>query len=305
MLLNNQTMLDAKVEKNGEVFLMGIEVQNEMPHYAPFLKGKKVYIPNTKKTVELAQADALARYFASSSTLNKFGLDELSYSFYDEMDNFVLITVKGNTVIRKEIDASFDDSRLFHVFKQIDKVDVVIANPEGHNADELFRYIYLSKKDYILSVNKMFIVHKIGFTALINGDMKFGYNLPKKYFNVKKDKVETRGDMMWITSFDNGFSPKFLSTFYDMQSYDYDKFDNINAINVDCVKMIPMNCDIVMGVPVTIIPELNLEQFEILGITSSSRKFLGGLGYDGFGTTKAIVQGRELNARLLIRFRNI
>jgi hypothetical protein len=302
MTNTNQTLLAAKAEKNGEFFILKNEVSQEMPHYISHLNGKKVYIPNTKMTEEYAQCDAFARFFSSSSMMNKFGIKELSYSYYDCVGNFVLVTIHSNGVTREVFNASDDDSRLFYVFKQIDKVDVVIANPEGSKVGEMFRYIYLSKKDYILSVNKMFIANAICFNALINGYVKFGHTTPKNFYDVKNNKI-AHPTAMWITSFDTGYTPKFISTYYDMNSYAYNHYDNYDAIDVECIKMIPMDCDCVMGVPVTFAPFLNLNQFEIVGLTSSSVKFTNGYMSKNLGTTHAIINNKDICARLLIRFR--
>lgn len=308
-ITNNSHMHVSRNEKNGEIFIMGEEVILELENYGSLLKGKKVYIPNTKRTESLAQCDAFARYLSSTSVQKKFGIKELSYSFYTNTGMFVLYTITGNTITKASFDASNDDSRLFHVYKQIDKVDVVIGNPEGSTRDDFFRYIYLSGKDYILSVSRLFCGTKIGFTALRNGDIKFGHTLPKKYYNVDKDKVEKRGDMMWITSFDNGYTPEFVDTYYDMGSYNYLRYENYDAINVECIKMIPMDCDVIMGIPVNFAPILNLEQFEIIGLAAGNSKacgFYGECGYvphvDDRGGC-AILNGERTFSRLLVRFR--
>lgn len=309
MLQDNQTLLQAQQDKFGEVFMMIEEIRKELHNYKSNLKGKKVYSPNTKTTLQFAQCDAFARFFSSSSIMREFELKEFSYSYYNENGDFVLFTFSANGGMSKTIiSASLDDSRLFNVCKQIDNVDVVVCNPEGSKLNELFRYIFLAGKSYILSVHKLFISNKIGFFALRNGNLKFGCNLPKMYYNLKKNKVESRGDMMWITNFDNGHNPNFISTFYLTDSYEYQMLDNYNALSVDCIKMIPMDYNGVMCVPATIIPSINLEQFEIIGCLSSS-------GYDQNVTglpklyndvdSRAVVNGKVLHARILIRFRNI
>lgn len=292
MTSNNQSLHNARNAKNGEFFIVNNEVVVEMLHYIKHLNGKKVYIPNTKMTTELAQNDAFARYFFTSSMMRKFGIKELSYSYYDIVGNFVLITMTDNGVSREVINASDDDTRLFHVCKQIDKVDVVIGNPEGNKLDVLFRHIVLSKKDYILCVHKLFASHAIFYDYFSKGMIKFGYNVPKKFWDVVNQKTVSP-TAMWITSFDNGFEPKVVETWYDMNSYSYNKFDNYNAISVDCVKMIPMNCKGVMGVPVTIAPFLNLNQFEIVGFRKDD---------DGKDLR---INGKDTHCRFLIRFRNI
>jgi hypothetical protein len=81
----------------------------------------------------------------------------------------------------------------------------------------------------------------------------------------------------------------------------YKKFDNYNAINVGKVKDIPMDYEGVMGVPVTFLDKYNPKQFEILGITSSSRELAGEWLTTEKGSTRASLDGKYMYARLLIR----
>lgn len=305
MANDNKTLLLAKEEQNGEFFILSNGVKIEMDNYTKFLKGKKVYIPNTKLTTELAQCDAFARYFFKSSTLEKFGIKELSYSFYDD-GNFVLITISNGKITKEAIDASDDDTRLFHVFKQIDKVDVVIGNPEGSKIVDMLRYIILSNKDFILCATNLAIGSKVGYMAYKMNKLKFGFTTPTKFFSVTENKNKTFGNKVWITSFDNGIQPKFIETYYNTQSYPYKMLDNYDALNVECIKMIPMDYKGVMCVPVTVANMISREQFDIIGCLSSS-------GYDKnvtgiekkttFADARAVVDGKVLYARLLIRFR--
>ena len=137
----NHTLLAAREEQNGEFFILRNEVEKEMVNYVSHLKGKKVYIPNTKHTTQYAMNDSFVRYFGSTSAIKMYGIKEFSYSYYDENDNFVLITITSHGITKDVIDASIDESRLFYVYKQIDNVDVVICNPEGSKFRHIFNYI--------------------------------------------------------------------------------------------------------------------------------------------------------------------
>lgn len=317
MRTTNKILSEAKNEKNGEFFLLKEEIEKEMIHYAKFLAGKRIYIPNTKLTVELAQNDAFARYFCTSSMIKKLNVAEVKYSYYDENGNFVLITMTKNGITKNVISASDDENRLFYVYKEIDKSDVIISNPEGNKVKDVFTYVYLSKKDYIFCVSKNFMATRIAATAHAKGKMNFGHNIPKKFYDVKNDKV-VRPTSMWITSISNGYTPKVITTFYDTNSYDYQKFDNYDAINVECIKMIPMDYKGCIGLPITFFPFLNKEQFEIIGVFNRFNEsddkngcICGELAeyIDNHGkiehTTGPVVNGKAVYTRLLIRFRNI
>lgn len=308
---NNIQLNNARNEKNGEFFITEKEVERELRHYLGFLKGKKVYIPNTKMTTEIAKFDAFVRFFGSNTIIKKYELEELFYSYYDEEDNFVLVRVNDLGIIKTVIDAKDDDSRLFHVYKTIDTVDVVIGNPEGNKLNDMFRYIYLSGKDYIFCVSINHFTTKIGFSTYNDNKTFFGYNIPSKFYSVEKGKIVTQGNKVWITSFNTNITPNFIKTFWtiaDGAKFDlYQKFDNYDVINVDCVKTIPMDYEGVMAVPVSILPSLNKEQFEVIGLLAS--------GYDpkivGIHKTwerkeaRGVIDGKVVYARVLVRFRNI
>lgn len=279
----------ARANKNGEFFIKMQHVVDEMPHYESHLNGKVVYIPNTKKTTEIAQCDSFGRYFGSMSMLIKFGIKELRYSYEDAFGNFVLITMNiDGSVSHTSIPVADEDEHMTQVYKQIDKCDVVIGNPEGHKLRDMFTYIITLNKDYILSANVNFLNAKVCNISYMTGRLKFGKTKPAKFFDVEKGKDVTFNSM-WITSFDVNHAPKMVNTFYDTQSYAYQKFDNLDAINVECIKMIPMNYKGVMGVPTSIVPLLNRSQFEVIA----------------FKTVGATVDGKEMYAKALIRFRNI
>ena len=292
----NHTLLAAREEQNGEFFILRNEVEKEMVNYISNLKGKKVYIPNTKRTTQYAMNDSFVRYFGSTSAIKMYGIKEFSYSYYDENDNFVLITITPHGITKDVIDASIDESRLFYVYKQIDNVDVVICNPEGSKFRHIFNYINVSRKDYILCTSVMCITYKSVFDSFCKGTVKFGMTVPTTFYSVEENKNKKFGNKIWITSFDNGYVPKEIDTYYDRKSYDYQVFDtNKNILCVDCVKMIPMDYTGVMGVPASFIHLINTDQFEILGVGNNTRVI-------GYGCL-TFVDNKTKNNRIFIRFR--
>lgn len=298
-MFNNRTNTKLHVsrqEKNGEIFITPDEVFVELEHYGDELCDKVVYVPNTKKTIELASCDAFVQVLKDMI----YDLDTcpkaLVYSFYDENDNFILIKCTENS-IEKTVIPNEDEDRLFLVMKQIDKSDVIVCNPEGSKRDAIMKYITLSHKDYIMCVNKSYMTTKDGIENYEKNRVHFGYNLPVEFFNADTNKYTKRGDMMWITSFETNACRNYISTFWTYEDGlkfgKYQCFDNYEAINVDEKCCIPMGYEGIMGIPVTILPELNVEQFEII----SFRK-----GNDGKDLS---INGKDKFTRVLVRFRNI
>lgn len=300
----------SRQEKNGEIFISPEEVIAELKHYADELYDKIVYIPNTKNTFELASRDAFVRLFEDDKYSSDFCIKELRYSFYDKDGNFVLIKRTENS-IEKTVMPNEDEDRLYLEMKQIDDADVIICNPEGNKTNALMKYIYLSQKDFIICVNKNHFSTREGFLNFKNGKTFFGVNIPTAFYNVNKGKMENRGDTTWITSFDIHHSPNFLSTFWtyeDGLKFDkYKKYDNYNAINVDEVCCIPMNYKGIMGIPVTFLPILNKEQFEVIGLLAggNNKNVIGMEKSYACKESRGLLDGKVVYARVLVRFRNI
>ena len=62
-----------------------------------------------------------------------------------------------------------------------------------------------------------------------------------------------------------------------------------------------MDYDDIMGVPVTFLQIYNPSQFEILGLTATSREFVEGIIDSNSKTTKSLINGKGTYARVLIR----
>ena len=74
------------------------------------------------------------------------------------------------------------------------------------------------------------------------------------------------GAIHWFTTLDHGFQPQPIPLVKKYTPEEYPKYDNLDAINIDKTKDIPMDYEGVMGVPLTFLYRWNPEQFEVIGI---------------------------------------
>jgi hypothetical protein len=82
-------------------------------------------------------------------------------------------------------------------------------------------------------------------------------------------------------------------------SNEYKHYDNYDAIEVGSVKKVPTDYLGVMGVPVTYMKYLNPMEYDIVGVSSSSRENAG--KYFLGGSTRPILNGKKTFPRLFIK----
>ena len=85
-------------------------------------------------------------------------------------------------------------------------------------------------------------------------------------------KWRSMGNACWFTNLDVAKRHEDLILYKSYSSEEYPAYDNFDAIEVAKYKEIPMDYDGVMGVPITFLGKYNPDQFEIVGITTSTFK---------------------------------
>lgn len=79
------------------------------------------------------------------------------------------------------------------------------------------------------------------------------------------DEEIKEASALWYTNLDSRHLYKELNLTKEYSTEEYPKYDNYDAIDVGCVKNIPVNYDGVMGVPISVLL-YDLEEYEIKGI---------------------------------------
>ena len=209
--------------------------------------------------------------------------------------------------------------------------DIVVTNPPFSLFRQYVAQLVDHDKQFMIIGNQNAITYKEIFPLIKDNKLWLGVdNGGEKWFQVNDDydiKTESRkkivngikffsmGSIMWFTNLDHGRRHQKLPlmTMEDNLKFSkhkeirgksaYEQYDNYDAIEVPFTDAIPSDYEGVMGVPITFLDKYNPEQFEILGATESEGKgFSNGLWLGG--TAQAVVQGRRVYKRLLIRRRN-
>lgn len=105
---------------------------------------------------------------------------------------------------------------------------------------------------------------------------------------------------MLVTNLDIAKRHENLILYKKYSESEFPKFDNYNAININKVSDIPYDWDGYMGVPITFLDKYNPKQFEIFGFTNTGEENKG-IRYENTSHGRALVNGKEIYTRILIR----
>ena len=116
----------------------------------------------------------------------------------------------------------------------------------------------------------------------------------------------------WFTNLDITKRHEDLILYKSYTAEEYPKYDNLDAINVDKTKDIPMDYSGIMGVPITFMDKYNPEQFEVLGIYDKREKsdaFIQGtptyVDEQHKRYVGPVVNGKALYTRILIKNKKV
>ena len=156
-------------------------------------------------------------------------------------------------------------------------------------------------KKFLIIGNKNAITYKEIFPLIKDNKLWLGVTSPEDFIQPKGDKKKNmKGLTRWFTNIEHSKRTYPLDLYKNYNAEKYPKYDNYDAINVDKASDIPCDYDGVMGVPITFLDKYCPTQFEIVGLTSSSRECTYGQVI-GNATTRAMIGGKKIYARILIR----
>lgn len=225
----NQNLNLARKNKNDEFYTNYNDVEKELQHYIPFLKGKRIICPCDN------DSSAFVQYFKKNQELIKY--KSLNYSHIASGTDF------------KNIDYS--------------QYDVVITNPPFSLFREFINTI-IQKKIYFLVIgNKNAITYKEIFKLFQNNQLWFGYNTVRNFTKPNGEK-QRFGNIGWFTNIPNNKSTQPLELTKAYSKKTYPKYDNYDAIEVSSLKDIPSDYYDTIGVPVSYFEKHCPEQFDIL-----------------------------------------
>lgn len=194
-------------------------------------------------------------------------------------------SLKGNGDFRSE--------ECFEYFKV---ADIVVTNPPFSLVREFVETLTRHKCKYLIIAPLLSVQYMSIFPLLQSGLMRCGYNSRSTAFYSRKNHESKNVNIVWLTNLH--VKPKAYLPFVKRDVSSYKKYDTYNAIEVPTYREIPDGYDGVMGLPVTVLPRLNFEQFELLGL--AKRKMPTTPAYVLFNP---IINGRECFSRIVLKRR--
>ena len=318
----NGSLHDAKRAKNDEFYTRYEDIAEELKEYDGFFKGKVVYC-NCDKAFNFGRSQFF-EYFQVN--FHRLGLKKLIATQIVPNGRGIKWTYDGvpptSPLDESEIcteflkgDGSFQSAECREILKEC---DVVVTNPPFSLFREFVDTLISYGKKFLIMGNINAISYKEIFPLIKDNKLWTGFNfnktmefvLPNDY--KKWDRIENGQKIgkvpgiCWYTNIEHSKrqTPLYLREEASVESVEYKKYDNFDAINVDDVKMIPHDYDGVMGVPITFLGKYCPTQFEILDLVNRY------MVCDYFGINESVrknhshctnINGESVYARILIR----
>ena len=253
------------------------DIVNELSHYRKYFYNKVVMLCCDKPYIS-----KFWNYF--SNNMGKLNIPMVVSTFWSNNDEMpAKMTILTNNGI-KDVKLKGNGDFLSDEVKQImGYVDIVVTNPPFGNG--MFSKFLQSLKQ----LNKKFIV--IGptqsgydgkvFNMIKNGEVSIGYNSNMK-FTDQRDGGRKKGiNSVWYTNMKRPNKGEFKSKIVGNQ---FTKYDNMDAINVNSINNIPTNYDGNIGVPPSVIRDIDLNLYQLLGTY-----------------TNLMINGQKVPKRIIIR----
>ncbi len=294
----NNTLTQARRNKNDEFYTQLSDINSELSYYKDFFKGKTVLC-----NCDDPRISNFFHYFSYS--FEHLGLKKLITTCYksqnidlfsrNESNQAVYLEYYGDKNGNRIPDADEigikplkgdGDFRSAECIRLLQEADVVVTNPPFSLFREYVAQLMKYNKKFLIIGNDNCRTYKEIFPLLKNNQIWCGHNHVKEF--VKADGTKKKfGNVSWYTNIEIRKRHEELELYKKYNPKEYPKYDHYDAINVNKVDEIPMDYDGVMGVPITFLDKYNPEQFEILGLDDHRTEWRG--------------RGPELNGKCIYR----
>lgn len=295
----NKNLNAAKTAKKDEFYTQMADIERELQHYWPHFRDK-VVLCNCDDPYE----SNFFKYFALR--FNQLGLKKLICTCYngspvqgnelmidfgdfgskpkkiaykveitevrdlngdgavDLSDVQYLLKNDKNVLSTLKI-GDFRDPECIELLKQ---ADIVVTNPPFSLFREYIGQLVEYDKKFLIIGPLNALHYKEIFPLLKCNNVWLGYNNGAKEYNKPDGTKQKMGNTGWFTNLDHNKRHEELDLVCRYSCDDYPTYDNYDAIDVGKVQDIPYDYDGIMGVPDTILGQLNPDQFEIIGLGS-------------------------------------
>ena len=288
----NKNLNKAKSSKKDEFYTQLSDIERELKHYKKHFKGKVVYC-----NCDDPRVSNFFHYF--SYNFEKLGLKKLIATCYKNNQNMDLFSQNdseraiyleyngdknGNFVPEPE-EIGIDhlkgegDFRSKESIELLKRADIVVTNPPFSLFREYVAQLNEYEKKFVIVGHQNALKYKEIFPLIRDNKIWLGFGfkggaahfINKHYENYaaatdKKEGMIRVSGVHWFTNLDINKRHEDLILYKDYIPEEYPKYENLNAINVNKTKDIPIDYVGMMGVPITFMDKHNPDQFEIIGV---------------------------------------
>ena len=312
----NTNLSTARREKNDEFYTQLSTIENEMKHYKQYFAGKVVYC-----NCDDARESNFFRFFQKK--FNDYGLKKLITTSYNENGHGSVLVYEGDTNGNGKLDDNEvkvselkgnGDFRSEECIELLKESDIVVTNPPFSLFREFIATLVQYDKKFLVIGNNNAITYKEIFPLIKENKLWLGFSDNKtmefvmpdsyekyNYIDKKGRKIGKVPAISWFTNLEHSKRNDEIILYKKYTSEEFPKYDNYDAIEVSRVCEIPKDYNGVMGVPITFLGKYNPSQFEIVGLTSSSKECTYGLLLSENQSTRAKINSKYIYARLLIK----
>ena len=312
----NTNLSNAKRAKNDEFYTQLSDIENELKHYKNHFAGKVVYC-----NCDDARESNFFRFFQKK--FNDYGLKKLITTSYNENGHGSVLVYEGDTNGNGKLDDNEvkvselkgnGDFRSEECIELLKESDIVVTNPPFSLFREFIATLVQYDKKFLVIGNNNAITYKEIFPLIKENKLWLGFSDNKtmefvmpdsyekyNYIDKKGRKIGKVPAISWFTNLEHSKRNDEIILYKKYTSEEFPKYDNYDAIEVSKVCEIPKDYNGVMGVPITFLGKYNPSQFEIVGLTSSSKECTYGLLLSENQSTRAKINSKYIYARLLIK----
>ena len=312
----NANLSNAKRAKNDEFYTQLSDIENELKHYKNHFAGKVVYC-----NCDDARESNFFRFFQKK--FSDYGLKKLITTSYNENGHGSVLVYEGDTNGNGKLDDAEikvselkgnGDFRSEECIELLKEADIVVTNPPFSLFREFIATLVQYDKKFLVIGNNNAITYKEIFPLIKENKLWLGFSDNKtmefvmpdsyekyNYIDKKGRKIGKVPAISWFTNLEHSKRNDEIILYKKYTSEEFPKYDNYDAIEVSRVCEIPKDYDGVMGVPITFLGKYNPSQFEIVGLTSSSKECTYGLLLSENQSTRAKINSKYIYARLLIK----
>lgn len=302
----NQILYKSRINKNDEYYTQLPDIEQELSQYTHHFKDKIVYCncdnPDTSNFVNYFQTRfyelKLKKLIATS--YNICGAPSVKLEVMPSDTNPTGPLICTRTSLRGNGDFRSDEC-----IDLLDDVDIVVTNPPFSLFREFIALLIKHKKRFLILGNKNAITYKEILPLIVenkiwlgtrnfNSDMWFEVPENAECERITNGKRVRHIGVCWFTNLDRPKVYKDLIQTKYFNPEEYPSYDGYDAIEVSQTKSIPIDYFGVMGVPISALGKLNLEQFEIIGIANHGKD-------NRYDLIEPSINGKKVFKRLLIR----